>query len=57
MRAESVATDALRNTTRSPLRDVLGESIRSKYLNPDDSHSRQFDETSMKIRDLESFKI
>ncbi len=63
MRAENVAVDALKNTSRSPIRGdnqvipLLEQSIRSKYLTNDESHSKHFDEAHVKLRELESFKI
>jgi hypothetical protein len=46
-----------RAASRSPLRDSLEQSLRSKYLNNEDFNNRQVDEPAMRIRDLEGFKI
>ena len=54
MRAE---TDTLRSSSRSPFRDALEHSIKAKYLNTDESANKQLEESSFRLRTLESNKI
>jgi hypothetical protein len=50
------AAEVLRNSSRSPIRDVLESSLRSKYFNMDEVNNHSTD-TQYKLRELESNKI
>lgn len=51
------AAEVLRNSSRSPMRDVLESSLRSKYFNMDDPNNHSNDTSQYKIRELEAYKI
>jgi hypothetical protein len=51
------AAEVLRNSSRSPMRDALENSLRSKYFNMDDANNHSTESNQYKIRELESYKI
>jgi len=51
------AAEVLRNSSRSPMRDMLESSLRSKYFNMEDPNNHSSDTSQYKIRELEANKI
>jgi hypothetical protein len=51
------AAEVLRNSSRSPMRDALENSLRSKYFNMDDVNNHSTESNQYKIRELEAYKI